>query len=105
MPRHVLRLWGDYVLGGALERFSVGAGVNAQSDNFRVSPVSGEKITQAGYAVWNGRVGYRIDDTWSVALNGNNLFDKRYYTTIGTESFGNYYGEPRNFTMTVKASF
>ncbi|WP_413791761.1 MULTISPECIES: TonB-dependent siderophore receptor [unclassified Pseudomonas] len=105
VPRHVLRLWGDYALGGAFERFSVGAGVNAQSDNFRVSPATGEKITQAGYAVWNGRVGYRIDDTWSVALNGNNLFDKRYYTTIGTEGFGNYYGEPRNFTMTVKAHF
>ncbi|BBP60223.1 TonB-dependent receptor [Pseudomonas sp. St316] len=105
VPRQVLRLWGDYALGGALERFSIGAGVNAQSDNFRVSPASGEKITQAGYAVWNGRVGYRIDDTWSLALNGNNLFDKRYYTTIGTESFGNYYGEPRNFTMTVKARF
>lgn len=105
VPRHVLRLWGDYALSGAFERFSVGAGVNAQSDNFRVSPLSGEKITQAGYAVWNGRIGYRIDDTWSVALNGNNLFDKRYYTTIGTESFGNYYGEPRNFTATVKARF
>ncbi|MGD8221630.1 TonB-dependent siderophore receptor [Pseudomonas thivervalensis] len=105
VPRHVLRLWGDYALGGALERFSVGAGVNAQSDNFRVSPATGEKITQAGYAVWNGRVGYRIDDTWSLALNGNNLFDKRYYTTIGTEGFGNYYGEPRNFTMTMKARF
>ena len=105
VPRHVLRLWGDYALGGAFERFSIGAGVNAQSDNFRVSPTTGEKITQAGYAVWNGRVGYRIDDTWSLALNGNNLFDKRYYTTIGTEGFGNYYGEPRNFTMTVKARF
>lgn len=105
VPRHVLRLWGDYALGGAFERFSVGAGVNAQSDNFRVSPATGEKITQAGYAVWNGRVGYRIDDTWSLALNGNNLFDKRYYSTIGTESFGNYYGEPRNLTMTLKAHF
>ncbi|EPJ80629.1 TonB-dependent receptor [Pseudomonas sp. CFII68] len=105
VPRHVLRLWADYALGGALERVSVGAGVNAQSDNFRVSPATGEKITQAGYAVWNGRVGYRIDDTWSVALNGNNLLDKRYYTTIGTENFGNYYGEPRNFTMTMKARF
>ncbi|SEP10210.1 TonB-dependent receptor [Pseudomonas sp. NFACC39-1] len=105
VPRHVLRLWGDYALGGAFERFSVGVGVNAQSDNFRVSPATGEKITQAGYAVWNGRVGYRIDDTWSLALNGNNLFDKRYYSTIGTENFGNYYGEPRNFTMTLKARF
>ncbi|SEE50814.1 TonB-dependent siderophore receptor [Pseudomonas kilonensis] len=105
VPRHVLRLWADYALGGAFERVSVGAGVNAQSDNFRVSPATGEKITQAGYAVWNGRVGYRIDDTWSLALNGNNLLDKRYYTTIGTENFGNYYGEPRNFTMTMKARF
>ncbi|VVO38432.1 TonB-dependent receptor [Pseudomonas fluorescens] len=37
------------------------------------------------------------DDTWSVALNDNNLFDKRYYATIGSETFGNYYGDPRNF--------
>ena len=105
VPRHVLRLWGEYALGGAFERFSLGAGVNAQSDNFRVSPASGEKISQAGYAVWNGRIGYRIDDTWSVAVNGNNLFDKRYYASIGTETFGNYYGEPRNFMVSVKASF
>ncbi|MDX9663650.1 TonB-dependent siderophore receptor [Pseudomonas sp. P5_152] len=105
VPRHVLRMWGDYALEGALERFTVGAGVNAQSDNFRVSPLSGEKISQGGYAVWNGRVGYRIDDTWSLALNGNNLFDKRYYSTIGTETFGNYYGEPRNFMVSVKADF
>lgn len=105
VPRHLLRMWGDYQLDGALERFTVGAGVNAQSDNFRVSPLSGEKISQSGYAVWNGRIGYRIDDTWSVALNGNNLFDKRYYATIGTETFGNYYGDPRNFMVSVKASF
>ncbi|WP_339469133.1 TonB-dependent siderophore receptor [Pseudomonas capeferrum] len=105
VPRHVLRLWGEYTLGGALERVSIGAGVNAQSDNFRLSPASGEKISQAGYAVWNGRIGYRIDETWSVALNGNNLFDKRYYASIGTETFGNYYGEPRNFMVSVKASF
>ncbi|QHD01684.1 TonB-dependent siderophore receptor [Pseudomonas sp. S04] len=105
VPRHVLRMWGDYALEGALERFTLGAGVNAQSDNFRVSPLSGEKISQGGYAVWNGRVGYRIDDTWSLALNGNNLFDKRYYSTIGTETFGNYYGEPRNFMVSVKADF
>ncbi|MFJ7312810.1 TonB-dependent siderophore receptor [Pseudomonas sp. NPDC098747] len=105
VPRHVLRMWGDYALSGTLDRFTVGAGVNAQSDNFRVSPISGAKIRQSGYAVWNGRIGYRIDDTWSVALNGNNLFNKRYYATIGTETFGNYYGDPRNFMVSVKASF
>ncbi|BBP69939.1 ligand-gated channel [Pseudomonas sp. Seg1] len=105
VPRHLLRVWGDYALSGPLERVTVGAGVNAQSSNYRVSPSSGNDVTQAGYAVWNGRIGYRIDDTWSVALNGNNLFDKRYYATVGTEGWGNFYGEPRNFVMSVKADF
>jgi outer membrane receptor for ferric coprogen and ferric-rhodotorulic acid len=105
VPRHLLRVWGDYALSGPLERVTVGAGVNAQSSNYRTSPSSGKNITQAGYAVWNGRIGYRIDDTWSVALNGNNLFDKRYYATIGSEGWGNFYGEPRNFVMSVKADF
>ena len=105
VPRHLLRVWGDYALSGPLERVTVGAGVNAQSSNYRVSPTSGNNVTQGGYAVWNGRIGYRIDDTWSVALNGNNLSDKRYYATVGTEGFGNFYGEPRNFVMSVKADF
>ncbi len=105
VPRHLPRVWADYGLSGALDRVSVGAGVNAQSSNYRVSPISGNDMTQSGYAVWNGRVSYRIDDTWSVALNGNNLFDKRYYVTVGTEGFGNFYGEPRNFVMSLKADF
>ena len=105
VPRHLLRVWGDYRLGGPLERFTLGAGFNAQSDNYRTSPISGNDISQAGYTVWNGRIGYRVDDTWSLALNGNNLFDKRYYTTVGTEGFGNFYGEPRNFMLSVKADF
>lgn len=105
VPRHLLRVWGDYSLSGPLERFTIGAGFNAQSDNYRTSPISSNNISQAGYTVWNGRIGYRVDDTWSLALNGNNLLDKRYYTTVGTEGFGNFYGEPRNLIMSVKADF
>ncbi len=105
VPRHLLRVWGDYALSGPLDRVTIGAGVNAQTGTYRVSPLGGDNVDGAGYAVWNGRIGYRIDDTWSVALNGNNLFDKRYYATIGTEGFGNFYGDPRNFVMSVKADF
>ncbi|TBV12391.1 TonB-dependent siderophore receptor [Stutzerimonas kirkiae] len=105
VPRHLLRVWADYRLSGPLDRVTIGAGVNAQSSNYRTSPLSGDNINGAGYAVWSGRIGYQIDDTWSVALNGNNVFDKRYYATIGTEGFGNFYGEPRNFVMSVKADF
>ncbi|MBT0625273.1 TonB-dependent siderophore receptor [Pseudomonas fluorescens] len=102
VPRHMLRMWGDYQLDGALSKWSVGTGVNAQSSNYRVQ---GIKLEQAGYAVWNARLAYRLDDTWTVALNGNNVFDKHYYQTVGTAAWGNFYGEPRNFTVSVKGNF
>jgi outer membrane receptor for ferric coprogen and ferric-rhodotorulic acid len=102
VPRHMLRMWGDYQLDGALSKWSVGTGVNAQSSNYRVQ---GIKLEQAGYAVWSARLAYRVDDTWTVALNGNNVFDKHYYQTVGTAAWGNFYGEPRNFTLSVKGNF
>lgn len=34
-PKHLFKLWGTYQLPGVLERFKVGAGVTAQSVNFR----------------------------------------------------------------------
>jgi len=32
------------------------------------------------------------------------LAGKRYYSTIGIETFGKNYGNPRNFMVSVKAS-
>ena len=40
-----------------------------------------------------------------MALNGNNLFDKNYYQTVGTSGWGNLYGEPRNLTLSLKGKF
>ncbi|MFO2466442.1 TonB-dependent receptor [Pseudomonas sp. 15FMM2] len=102
VPRHMFRLWSDYQLDGALSKWTVGAGVNAQSSNYRIQNI---KLEQAGYAVWSSRLAYRVDDTSTVALNGNNLFDKNYYQTVGTASWGNFYAEPRNFTVSVKGNF
>ncbi|MFD2644194.1 TonB-dependent siderophore receptor [Pseudomonas japonica] len=118
-PKHLFKLWGTYQLPGVLERFKVGAGVTAQSVNYRAGQVatfneatqdySGPKrdykFSQAGYAVWNSSVEYRIDQNWSATLNANNLLDKRYYQTVGTSDNGNFYGEPRNFVLTVRSRF
>ncbi len=58
-----------------------------------------------GYALVNARLGYRIDETWSAALNVNNLFDRRYYAGLFSPQWNNRYGEPRNLMFTVKAEF
>ncbi|MFJ3262144.1 TonB-dependent siderophore receptor [Pseudomonas sp. NPDC086581] len=103
IPRHMLKVWGDYQLAGELERWTVGAGVNSQSENYRNT--GSVRVEQPGYTLWSGRVQYQIDPHWSVALNGNNLFDKKYYSTIGAPGWGNFYGDPRNFMVTLHGSF
>lgn len=117
-PKHMAKLFTTYRLPGVLNDFRVGGGVDIQS----ATKVSGTAATydslgnvvqsdvpfeyqQSGYAIWNAMVDYRIDEHWNVTLNGNNLFDKKYYQTVGTSTYGNYYGDPRNFMLTVRATY
>ncbi len=118
-PKHTLKLWTMYTLPGSLSDWRVGGGVTAQSAAYvngiasDIDPLTGEvlssdhpfKFNQAGRAVYDAMVEYQVDDNWSVALNGNNLFDRRYYSTVFNTSFGNYYGEPRNFMLTLRGTF
>lgn len=62
-------------------------------------------MVQGGYAVWDAMVEYKVDENWTVALNGNNLFDRKYFETLKTSEYGNYYGEPRNYMLTVRGTF
>ncbi len=36
-------------------------------------------LRQGGYAIFNARLGYQIDEIWTAAVNVNNVFDRRYY--------------------------
>ncbi|MEZ2295099.1 TonB-dependent siderophore receptor [Variovorax sp. RCC_210] len=102
-PKHILRLWTDYRLPGALNAWTVGGGVNFQSESSRTT--GNIKIAQPAYAVWTARVSYQINRSWSLALNVSNLFDKVYYQTVGAPGWGNFYGEPRNATVTLRGRF
>ncbi|MNJ53836.1 Fe(3+)-pyochelin receptor precursor [compost metagenome] len=118
-PKHLFKLWSTYRLPGDLEKWKLGMGVTAQSSNGRsgtvnaFNPDSGQydgaaeafKFVQAGYAIWSSSLEYQIDKHWSAILNANNVFDKKYYQTVGTSANGNFYGEPRNFTLTVRATY
>lgn len=102
-PKHMVRVWSDYRLPGELQAWSVGGGVNWQTASSRTTGAITMK--QASYALWSARVGYQIDRHWSLALNVANLFDKRYYQTVGAPTFGNFYGDPRNGTLTLRGKF
>ena len=102
-PRHMLRAWSDYRLPGALQKWSVGGGVNFQTESSRVT--RDVTVAQGAYALWSARAAYQIDRNWTAALSVTNLLDKRYYQTVGAPAWGNFYGEPRKAALTLRARF
>ncbi|WP_293391579.1 TonB-dependent siderophore receptor [Nevskia sp.] len=114
-PKHLLKLWTMAQLPGGWSAARVGGGVNWQSDNFVTGtaatfntatdrydgPTVPFSFTQKAYAVVALRGDYRLNDHWSAGLNLNNLFDATYYQTISTSNGSNFYGEPRNVTLSV----
>lgn len=119
-PRHLLKVFANYRFReGALKGVSFGGGVSAQSSNFRsgyvqaLNPATGlydgpsslYQFKVPGYSVWSLRAGYDVSENFSISANINNLFDKTYYTTIGTPGYGNFYGDPRNFLLSLRSKF
>ncbi|THU02605.1 TonB-dependent siderophore receptor [Lampropedia puyangensis] len=102
-PKHLLRVWTTYRLPGALNAFTVGGGVDTQSASYR--KIGAVRINAPGRAVWNSYVRYQVNDQWQLALNFNNMFDKRYYTSIGNLVNSSHYGDPRNVMLSLRASF
>ncbi len=98
-PKHMLRVWSSYQLPGELNRLSIGAGFNSQSHTLGYN----REYSVPGFTVWNARVAYQLTPEVGLALNLNNLFDKRYYTPAYAETNGNnIYGDPRNMMLSVK---
>ncbi|RZJ21726.1 MAG: TonB-dependent receptor [Haliea sp.] len=103
IPRHILRLWTQRQLQGELNRWSLGAGVNVQSEYYRI--LSGQRMAQPGYAVWNARVAYQASPRWTASVQMNNLTDKVYYAGLNLLDQGGFYGEPRSVVLALRGSF
>ena len=105
-PRHLLRASTNYRLPGELNAWTVGGGVSAQSSYSYFADDDPSVLMGApGRAVWDARASYRINRTWTASLNVANLFDKTYYSMLGQLRRGNYYGDPRNVTLTLRGTF
>ncbi|MEN0035490.1 MAG: TonB-dependent siderophore receptor [Cellvibrio sp.] len=118
-PKHLFKLWSTHRLPAQLSAWRLGGGVTAQSNHFVSGTVNSYnqtsglfdgptmpfEFTQGGYAVWNAFAEYIIDEHWLMTVNFNNLFDKTYYKTVGTSASGNWYGEPSNWSVTLRGQF
>ncbi|GGJ93548.1 TonB-dependent siderophore receptor [Pseudomonas matsuisoli] len=103
-PRHSLKTYAKYrLLDGEFKGLFVGGGVHVSSgtDGSSDTPLR----SQGGYALASAQIGYEVNDKTSVALMGNNLFDRHYYARVGNLNTYNTYGEPRSFTLVLRSGF
>jgi len=102
-PRHLFKVASDYRLPGALNRARLGGSLYAQS---RISNRDSDYvIRQGGYALANLHAVYELNEHVEVQYNLDNIFDRKYIQTIGNDNYWNFYGEPRNFNVALRAKF
>ncbi|WP_159916312.1 TonB-dependent receptor [Pantoea sp. 18069] len=97
-PKHMLRAWASYRLPGEWNRLTVAGGVNTQSHTLGYD----RSFKLAGFTVGNLRLSYQATREVNVAVNVNNVFDKRYVLPGYVGYTGSTYGEPRNVMLTLK---
>ncbi|MYM71942.1 TonB-dependent siderophore receptor [Duganella sp. FT134W] len=101
-PLNNFKLWTSYDLANVGNGLTLGGGVNWQGDIYQdgMGP-NGERFTQHSYALVALMARYRISKELSATVNLNNALDKHYYST----GYGNYYGDPRNVTLSLNYRF
>lgn len=127
-PKHLLKVWANYQFDhGWARALSIGAGFNAQTSTYTsgsvctsfdigVDPVTGDPTSECNanepfdfrqgfYSVFAAKFGYQLNPTWNIALNLDNLFDRVYYRNTGGVDNGNWYGEPRSYSVVLRGKF
>lgn len=101
-PENVFKLYTSYSL--LEDKLTLGGGVRAQSKIY--SKTATVDLEQGAFAVADVMAKYDISDKTAIQFNVNNLFDKRYYTSIDpTVGLNNWMGAPREFRLNLKHTF
>lgn len=101
-PRHRFNLWTSYGFrGGLLDGLEIGGGVTVSGKFYDNT----NAIEAPAFVTVDLGASYRIGENFGVALKVNNVFDRKYYRSVGTTAQGNYYGEPRSVLLQGRFAF
>jgi len=95
----------DLANGGNL---SARVGYSYQSEVWPTTDLS-PAIKQEGYGLVNAGVIWKVNDAWTLSLQGTNLADEEYRTTgYNIAAYGvltGFYGPPRQYSLTARYDF
>jgi catecholate siderophore receptor len=108
-PHVTANLWTTYTFPIGL---TFGAGFQYVGSSYLGRPDNAERIIPNGnvgklpsYWVFNGLVGYQINDNFSVRLNVDNIFDELYAVSSNWPGSRVAIGSPRTFTISADIRF
>lgn len=118
IPQHIGRVFGTYLLPG--DRLTIGGGISVQSRIYDTGPIptgrfgangapvleTGE-IEQDGFILASLLARYQVTDDITLGANVENLFDKKYYSTLrfAFGGAGAFYGAPRTVMGNIRFRF
>jgi iron complex outermembrane recepter protein len=103
---------GEYTKGakffGSLGKFFIALDGYARSE-FSSSPSASKYLVVPGYAIFNGRLGFRVADGLSVHIWGRNLFNKDYFEQLlpaggNAGHYAGVLGDQRTYGVTLRYS-
>ncbi len=104
LPQHIFRLSTLYQLPQS--QWSIGGDaqyhskIYQESDNY--NGVEGYRTEQGGVALVGLLAKYQINERSQVKLNVNNVFDRKYFESVGAPNYYNTYGAPRSVYATYQ---
>lgn len=97
-------MWTRYqIANGPLQGLSFGGGLRAVSSFYSQS--GAVRFVADAYTLLSTQLGYELNSHWSANLTVNNLLDEKYYEKVSSSFRQNFYGEPRSFTLALRAKF
>jgi outer-membrane receptor for ferric coprogen and ferric-rhodotorulic acid len=120
-PRHLFKLWTSYSFpeNSSMRGLDLNFGAQGQSRTYftgyycpepitgRVCPVNFVNVQydDPGHVVFNLGGSYKLTPNVVLQINIENLLDKTYFAQLSGISTGNWYGAPRNFTVTLRGKW
>ncbi|CAI8781044.1 outer-membrane receptor for ferric coprogen and ferric-rhodotorulic acid [Pseudomonas sp. IT-347P] len=110
-PEHLFKVSTVYRFQGPLQHLRVGGNVYWQSrmyNDIALANNGSYRLEQGGYAVTDLMAGYEVNKHLDLQVNANNIFDRVYYSAIGsnvTWGSNDNYGNPRSYMLTAKYKF
>jgi outer-membrane receptor for ferric coprogen and ferric-rhodotorulic acid len=122
-PRHLYKIWTSYSFpeNSNLRGLDLNFGAQGQSVTFvyqtycpqpytdgragcpvRFQPVH---FTDPGHVVFSMGGSYKVTPQLTLQANVENLLDKTYFAQVGYTNGQNWYGVPRNFTVTLRGKW